>query len=186
MPRLPHSLTPHPSNSPCDDLAVAVSMAWGADGALVLRYRVHDRARRLRVPPPAAARRADGLWRHTCLEAFVGLPGAAAYREFNFSPSGCWAAYGFADYRVRDAARADLECPGSLLPESDGFVLQASVPRGGLPAAPVLEIGLAAVLEGRDGVLGYWALRHPAGRPDFHWRDGRCLTLAVPSDGEQG
>ena len=28
----------------------------------------------------------DGLWRHTCFEAFVGIPGAEPYYEFNFSP----------------------------------------------------------------------------------------------------
>src|SRR5574337_1296761 len=31
-----------------------------------------------------------------------------------------------------------------------------------------------------DGGLGYWALRHPPGKPDFHHRDGLALTLAAP------
>ena len=38
-------------------------------------------------------------------------------------------------------------------------------------------LGLSAVCEARDGSLQYWALRHPAERPDFH--DRRSFALAV-------
>ena len=41
----------------------------------------------------------DGLWQHTCFEAFVGLGDGPAYLELNFSASGDWAAYRFDDYR---------------------------------------------------------------------------------------
>jgi hypothetical protein len=34
------------------------------------------------------------------------------------------------------------------------------------------------VIEEGDGVLSYWALRHPAARPDFHHPEGFALEIA--------
>ena len=39
-----------------------------------------------------------------------------------------------------------------------------------------LRLGLAAVIEASDGTRSYWALRHPAGQPDFHHADAFALT----------
>ena len=47
------------------------------------------------------------------------------------------------------------------------------------PQAGALDVGLAAVLEASDGALGYFALSHPAERPDFHDRRAFALTLAA-------
>ena len=44
-----------------------------------------------------------------------------------------------------------------------------------LPASRA--IALAAVIEDDSGSLSYWALKHPAGRPDFHHADGFALEL---------
>ena len=38
---------------------------------------------------------------------------------------------------------------------------------------------LSAVIEASDG-LSYWALRHPADKPDFHDADGFALLLEPP------
>jgi hypothetical protein len=40
-----------------------------------------------------------------------------------------------------------------------------------------LTLALSAVIEDEDGVLSYWALKHPAGKPDFHHRDAFALEL---------
>jgi hypothetical protein len=32
-------------------------------------------------------------------------------------------------------------------------------------------------VEDVDGILSYWALRHPAGKPDFHHTDAFALQL---------
>ncbi|MNC84871.1 hypothetical protein D3C83_04390 [compost metagenome] len=40
-----------------------------------------------------------------------------------------------------------------------------------------LALALAAVIEEEDGVLSYWALGHPAGKPDFHQRDPFVLEI---------
>jgi len=40
-----------------------------------------------------------------------------------------------------------------------------------------LRLGLAAVIEDRAQVLSYWALKHPAEKPDFHHADGFVIDL---------
>jgi hypothetical protein len=122
---------------------------------------------RLRLPPPRAA---GALWQHTCCELFVAqaLP---AYREYNFSPSGEWAAYSFGSYR--NGAAAEIADPRIALKRGKGRLeLTASV-----PAQPGrLRIGLSVVVE--EGNLSYWALRHVPGKPDFHQPDAFALELA--------
>ena len=44
--------------------------------------------------------RTDGLWRHTCFEAFIAAAVRPEYWEYNLSPSGAWAAYHFTGYRA--------------------------------------------------------------------------------------
>jgi hypothetical protein len=44
-------------------------------------------------------------------------------------------------------------------------------------AAGRLAIGLSAVIEEQDGRLSYWALRHPPGKPDFHYPEAFALEL---------
>jgi hypothetical protein len=46
-------------------------------------------------------------------------------------------------------------------------IFDAAIPVGGLPSG-TCAMGLAAVLEEQGGVVSYWALAHPAGKPDFH------------------
>jgi hypothetical protein len=40
-----------------------------------------------------------------------------------------------------------------------------------------LRLGLAAVIEDKAQVLSYWALKHPAEKPDFHHADGFVIEL---------
>ena len=121
--------------------------------------------------------RRDNLWRHTCGELFIAARNGSAYREFNFSPSGEWAAYDFTGPRQR-AADPTLAAPAiELRRTADALVLVANLPRAALPAAPRLDLGLSAVVEADDGTLSYWALRHLAPAPDFHQRDSFALTL---------
>ena len=47
-------------------------------------------------------------------------------------------------------------------------------------AAPTqgrLALALAAVIEEEGGRLSYWALRHAAGKPDFHHPEAFALEL---------
>jgi hypothetical protein len=67
---------------------------------------------------------------------------------------------------------------------ADRFELDAVVHLDRLPttrSGSLLRIGLAAVIEDQDGRLFYWALEHPAAKPDFHHPDSFALELAYPS-----
>jgi hypothetical protein len=152
-----------------------------ADGGMRLRYELDADMHQLQIPPQGTPGPADELWRHTCFEAFIAANGAAPYREFNFSPSGQWAAYAFDGYRSRAQDFAIAEEPRIRCERSAGqLILEASVPAALMPAgnaAPGYRAALCAVLEHTDGRLGYWALHHPAARPDFHHADGFVLQL---------
>src|SRR5688572_13286590 len=93
------TLEPHP-DSFAPGLRIEAEAHRAGPGRLVLRYVVTGEIGTLLLPPPAPPGRDDGLWHHTCFEAFVGAPNEAGYVELNLAPSGRWAAYAFSDYRA--------------------------------------------------------------------------------------
>lgn len=122
---------------------------------------------------------ADELWLDTCCEAFVATRDRTAYREFNFSPSGQWAIYDFADYRQAMRRHLPDEPPKiDCQPMPDGFVLTVDLPHT-LLGPPPWQIGLCCILKYTDGSVDYRALRHSSERPDFHQRTS--FTLQVDS-----
>jgi hypothetical protein len=146
------------------------------DQSLILSYALTGDLDRLALPLPGPAARADGLWRHTCFEAFVAGAGTRAYCEFNFAPAGAWAAYAFSGYRQGMAPLA-IAAPGMAWRRTpDRLELEVLLPCDALPPGP-LRLGLSAVIEAADARLSYWALRHPPGRPDFHHADAFALEL---------
>ncbi|MFM9936058.1 MAG: DOMON-like domain-containing protein [Novosphingobium sp.] len=146
---------------------------------LTLRWSVEG-ARDIVVPPFAGRARADGLWQTTCFELFVKARDATGYAEFNLSPSERWAAYDFAGYRADMAERPVPRAP-VCTPRRGGTVLifDAAIPAGALPPLP-WDYGLTAVIEEEGGVRSFWAIAHPAEKPDFH--DPACFAarLAAP------
>ena len=156
------------------------------DGTLSIAYRLWGDMARLLIPEPHPPERTDSLWEHSCFEAFVGVAGETAYREFNFSPSGQWAAYAFSDYRQPDDSLAPISAPSITTRRFAGRLeIDVIVARDALPTGTTLQIGLSAVVEAADIVDGshsYWALSHRAQRPDFHQRAAFILELAAPRD----
>jgi hypothetical protein len=149
-----------------------------------LRFQLEGEMNALRIPEEAEAGFTDGLWQHTCFEAFIATADSPAYREFNFSPSGQWAAYAFTDYRQRDLSWTPSAAPHMqlrLMPET--LDLEVTLPAALLfaPSRP-LDIGLTAVIETSGLTLSYWALAHPGERPDFHQRAAFTLRLAPHTD----
>lgn len=169
-PLLCHPATPCPLA-----LRLSVTLHWRAQG-LALHYQALGEVAGVLLPAAAPAGPADGLWQHSCLEAFVSPSHAAHYREFNFSPSGQWAAYCFSGERQRDAsaeACQPIEPALRFESHSQRLDLWATLPEAALPLGPRCCLGLSAVIETRSGHLSYWALQHPrVDRPDFHHRDG--------------
>jgi hypothetical protein len=174
------ALTCHPE-TPCRHVrAIATAVHREQDGALMITFSLDGDVDRLRIAPPGPPWRADGLWEHTCFEAFIALHGTPAYCELNFAPSGEWAAYVFRRYRDGTALELDQPPAISVWRGANRFELDAVVRLDGLPRilpdAP-LRLGLSAVVEDEQGGHSYWALRHPPGRPDFHHVDAFALEL---------
>jgi hypothetical protein len=184
LPEAPLPLLVHPSEREAAVLSVSVSLAQvGSDDGpgWLLRYRLEGDIDALAIPSPAAGA-ADGLWQHTCLEAFVQDGDGPGYIEFNLSPSGQWAVYRFSG--ERQWAPGDTPPPAvpSITTECSArsLVLQAWLPHALLPERPT-AIGLTAVIETLDGQVSHWALHHPrADRPDFHHPAGWTHRPALP------
>jgi hypothetical protein len=176
------SLLPHPDlPRPAIDLAAKATLV-GSD-VLKLEYVAIGRIADLRLPPPAMPERADGLWQHSCFEAFVGLNDRRAYLEFNFSPSRRWAAYRFEGHRKGMQPAIDMPAP-DIVPERTSdtrFALTAWLDLRPLAGDGPRSLGLSAVIEDRKGNRSFWALAHPPGEPDFHHQD--CFALELPAAG---
>jgi hypothetical protein len=174
-------LLPHPDAGGEAVWNVTVDVERSAPGTLVCHYTLRGDVARVRIPPAGPGHRTDGLWKHTCCEAFVAVPGGSAYYEFNFSPALDWAAYRFEDYRSGMSAAALTEAPGLQVRRTSAQLdLTATVhfdALASLRGAAVLQLGLAAVIEEDHGRLSYWALQHGPGNPDFHHPDGFALEL---------
>jgi hypothetical protein len=163
-----------------DAFAVTAGIRLEQEGRYQFCFRVLGAVGALRVPEPAEAERRDGLWQHTCFEAFV-MRADGSYDEFNFSPSTQWAAYRLDGYR-----NAMKGLPMDSTPDiranvtADSLVLEASVglqTLAGKQGGGRNRLAVAAVIEHADGRLDYWALAHPADKPDFHHPDGFVATL---------
>ena len=171
---IPHSLTP------CEPVhRIGVTVRRTLDAGLELRYELEGDIKRLLVPTVSSPRRADKLWQHTCFEVFVREPVRSAYYEFNLSPSTEWAIYRFAGYRagmetvdVRRPPRIGVQCGENRMS------LEARIDLQPLPYNATLRLALSAVIEEADHRSSYWALAHPAPKPDFHHADS--FTLALP------
>jgi hypothetical protein len=181
MPLSNARLVPHPASPDSGVRRIAVTAGFADAGrALEIRYRLEGAFDRVRFPSQAGALRADGLWQHTALEAFLRADASGSYYEFNFSPSGAWAAYRFS---ARREGRESPDLPAPRIGFSAGeraCEMKASIAVAGLSGladASVVHAGLAAVIEDTDGRLAHWALAHRAAEPDFH--DPATFTLPV-------
>jgi len=174
-------LSPHDAEPGNPARSIAVEVRLTPEALLACHYTLEGDLARLRVPAPHAGQRTEGLWRHTCFEAFIAVPGARGYYEFNFSPSRDWAAYDFEDYRSGMSAASLPRAPDpEVHSHGDRLELMVTVALTGLArlqGARLLRLALAAVCETTAGQLSYWALRHSSGRPDFHHPDGFVLEL---------
>jgi hypothetical protein len=175
------SLHCHP-DTPCTAIeSIKSFVRWQKGPVLTVTYVLNGIVDLLRIPPDQSARRVDGLWRHTCFEAFIGAKNDSEYHEFNFSPSGEWAAYSFRDYRDGGPCDGDGLEPKIMVQRGAESVELSAVIRldhlPGIQSNVCLWIGLSAVIEDLSGALSYWALKHPPGKPDFHHSDNFALEF---------
>ena len=172
----------HP-DTPCAAIQkIESSISCERSNILTVSYILKGAVDQLRVPLDGPVRRAYDLWQHTCFEFFIGAKNDVEYYEFNFSPSGEWAAYEFRNYR--DGGPIDVEGlePKIIVQRGAGTLELSAVLRldrlAGLQTDVCLAFGLSAVIENLDGSLSYWALKHPPGKPDFHHSDAFALEIA--------
>jgi hypothetical protein len=173
------ALEPHACAPPLCVDAVSASCVFASQTMLEFRYRIRGEVEQLPLPAAPGGQRRDGLWQHSCCEAFIST-GDGTYVELNFAPNGDWAAYHFSAYRKRGADPV-MAAPAVRTQHGPGwFELAADVdvrPWLAVEAGKPLQISLAAVLEERADRCSYWALRHAGERPDFH--DATGFTLQV-------
>jgi hypothetical protein len=175
-------LTAHPAAPPAGrpfELWATVDHAasLGPVATTNIWFGIGAPAERFVIPRAIEPERADGLWRSTCFEAFLRAEGSEAYREWNFAPSGNWAAYDFADYRA-GMEPAGVRSPPYLRME-DNLTWWGVGATIAVEAETQWQLGLSAVLEEKDGTKSYWALAHPpADKPDFHHADCFAARLA--------
>jgi hypothetical protein len=158
---------------------IEVEVVRTAGGELALRYFAVGAIDRLAVPPAAGPARVDGLWEHTCFEAFVRS--GKGYYELNFSPAGEWAIYRLEGYRSRMSAPPEAR-PPLIATHADKASLELTVTvalgaLAGLAGEAPWQFGISAVIEEVGGRKSYWALAHPPGKADFHHPDSFALQL---------
>jgi hypothetical protein len=177
-------LLAHPDSETESVWNIAVEAQFNAASSLMCRYTLHGDMVQVLIPGARDGHRAEGLWRHTCFEAFVAADNAPGYFEFNFSPALDWAAYRFEYYRAGMTAATLAQAPGLQVRRTPSQLeLTATVHFAGLDAlcrARVLRVALSAVIEEEDDRLSYWALRHASGTPDFHHPEGLAMELRLP------
>ena len=175
------NLAPHPATPPADPtFKVWVNLdyagALGASATVNIWFGVGAPASRFVIPMAGEPDRADELWQSTCLEAFLRRMGEEAYREWNFAPSGQWAAYDFSGYR-EGMTIAEIVSPPYIRMEDNltWWTLGATI---AVDSSARWDLNLSAVLEETDGTKSYWALAHPEEKPDFHAPD--CFAAKLP------
>lgn len=167
-------LVPHPATLSADPAfkvwaTVELSASFGLMATANIWFAVGAPATRFVMPAAGQTDRTDELWKTTCCEAFLREPGGHAYREWNFAPSGKWAAYDFASYR-NGMKPAEVDAPPYIRVEDSltWWTLGATI---AVESGRTWDINLTAVLEEQDGTKSYWALAHPPEKPDFHMPD---------------
>jgi len=149
--------------------------SFGATATCNIWFGVAAPLQRFRIPQTAGPGRRDELWKTTCFEAFIQAEGETAYREYNFAPSGDWAAYDFTGPR-EGMAEAPLSNPPYIRIE-DNLTWWSLGATFTLEAGRRWALGLSAVIEEADGAKSYWALAHGGEKPDFH--DPACFTARL-------
>ncbi len=166
---------------PVEGLIIGVKASRIGPSKFMFEYVVIGETDRILLPSQAMPERVDGLWNHTCFEAFFRFEDGS-YLEFNFAPSRQWAAYRFDSYR-NGMTLADEDCAPEVFLVSFGpprLALNAYVRLAQQDSGRVSAIALSAVIEETDGTKSYWALAHPPGKPDFHAPACFALTLPPP------
>ncbi len=175
------NLISHPATPPSQPAfkvwaSVDHAGAFGAMATTNIWFGVGAPLSRFVIPEADEPSRAKELWQTTCLETFLRESGSRSYQEWNFAPSGNWAAYAFSSYR-EGMTDVEVGSPPYIRMEDNltWWTLGATI---AVEAGKSWDFNLAAVLEEKDGTKSYWALAHSPDKPDFHHAD--CFVAKLP------
>lgn len=168
---------------PFGETAPAIQIAGEltrAGSLLTIQFRVTGALNTLTIanPDPTPERR-DLLWETTCLEFFLGVPGASNYFEFNLSPAGHWNVYTFDSYRAGMRRVETVQAlPFTVDHGAEALTLTLQVDAELLaPGLPTFDVSVTSVIEERGGEVTYWALHHAGSDADFHQRESFIGTV---------
>jgi hypothetical protein len=161
--------------------SIGVTITHGASGDITLTFRLSGETDALKIPALSRPDRIDKLWKSTCFEIFIGHFEDENYLEFNFSPSGQWAAYQFASYRegMDDLATNAPDIKSEQSADALTLIVTLALPDAWRERD--LRAGLSAVIATKSGNISYWAAAHSAGKPDFHHKDCFAVKLEARS-----
>lgn len=181
------SLVPFADNDLSQNLTISGTVARAGD-TLSISYLLAGELDKVVLPDLNSSQtRAEKLWEETCFELFLGAGLERAkdllYREFNLSPSGAWNVLTLQGYRYATKEEPSFEAlPFTVQQSGDGLKLSAEINISSLvdEARPV-RLGVSAVLivqdaEGKANET-FWAITHPASKPDFHHPNSFSLSL---------
>lgn len=147
-------------------------------GLVDIVYRITGEIGSISLPGPMAAPvRRDGLWQETCCECFLQVAGRKDYFEVNLSPNGDWNVYHFERYRQEMTREPQVTAVLSeLCIERERAIVRCRLSVADcLGESAALRVGISCVVAHRGGATSYWALVHPAEKPDFH--DSRSFIV---------
>lgn len=147
---------------------------------LTIQFRVTGALNTLTIVTPAPTpERRDLLWQTTCLEFFLGVPGASNYFEFNLSPAGHWNVYTFDSYRAGMRRVETIQSlPFTVTHEAEALTLTLQVDADLFaPDLPAFDVSVTSVIEERGGEITYWAFHHAGSDADFHLRESFIGTV---------
>jgi hypothetical protein len=149
---------------------------------LTIHYALAGKIEDIFLPSPSVnPSRKDDLWKTTCLEFFLAVKNLPQYWEFNISPSRDWNVYYMDAYRrIGFRQEASIQWFDSEMQKSTNvFLLNAAVDLNPIiQVEQMLEVGVTAVIQTKEGSETYWALTHPAPEADFHLRQSFLLAMA--------
>lgn len=161
----------HPISTPAevDSIQATVELNERPNDQLQISFKLMGDIAKIAVPQPVSPQFRNELWQQTCFEIFIASETDNAYQEYNFSPSGEWAAYCFSDYRQQQSDLI-IEAPQiKRQVDAQSLSLSATLRTEALPTKQPWLIGVSAVVETDQG-LSWWALNHSGQQPDFHSR----------------
>ncbi len=166
----------HPIRTPAEVHSIQASVERQPNDQLQIRFKLMGDSAKIHLPQSVSPQFRNELWQHTCFEMFIASESGSAYQEYNFSPSGEWAAYRFSDYRQRQGDLTIDDPQITRQVDAQSLSLSATLRTDALPTKQYWLIGLSAVVETDQG-LSWWALNHSGKQPDFHSRQSFRMLL---------